>query len=86
MDNIAIVVPAIASAATSTYVSTHGEGGTVIIKGNAKGRVGGQMVKGDIYVYGTIENPLPGFKLIGEVEREVDGEKALFAHHIGGPR
>lgn len=65
------------------HVSTHGEGGTVVIKGNAKGRVGGQMVKGDIYVYGTIENPLPGFKMVGEVEQEVDGEKARFAHYIG---
>jgi formylmethanofuran dehydrogenase subunit C len=65
------------------HVSTHGEGGTVIIKGNAKGRVGGQMVKGDIYVYGMIENPLPGFKMVGEVEQEVDGVKALFAHYVG---
>jgi formylmethanofuran dehydrogenase subunit C len=65
------------------HVSTHGEGGTVVIKGNAKGRVGGQMVKGSIYVYGTIENPLPGFQMVGEVEQEVDGETATFAHYIG---
>jgi len=65
------------------HVSTHGEGGTVIIKGNAKGRVGGQMVKGDIYVFGTIENPLPGFQRVGEVEQEVAGEKACFIHHVG---
>ncbi|MFA7563327.1 MAG: formylmethanofuran dehydrogenase subunit C [Methanoculleus sp.] len=65
------------------HISTHGEGGTVIVKGNAKGRVGGQMVKGDIYVFGEIENPLPGFQKIGEVEQEVDGVKGRFAHHIG---
>jgi formylmethanofuran dehydrogenase subunit C len=65
------------------HVSTHGEGGTVIIKGNAKGRVGGQMVKGDVYVFGTIENPLPGFQKVGEVEQEVDGETATFTHYIG---
>jgi formylmethanofuran dehydrogenase subunit C len=65
------------------HVSTHGEGGTVIIKGNARGRVGGQMVKGSIYVFGTIENPLPGFRPVGEVEEEVDGERGRFSHHIG---
>ena len=65
------------------HVSTHAEGGTVIIKGNAKGRVGGQMVKGNIYVFGKIENPLPGFQHIGEVEEEVDGTKARFIHCIG---
>ena len=41
------------------------------------------MVKGDIYVFGTIENPLPGFQRVGEVEQEVAGEKACFIHHVG---
>ena len=30
------------------HVSTHAEGGTVIIKGDVEGRVGGQMVKGEM--------------------------------------
>ncbi len=65
------------------HISTHAEGGTVIVKGNATGRVGGQMVKGDIYVLGRIQNMLPGFKKVGTVEKEVDGVKAKFTHYIG---
>ncbi len=65
------------------HVSTHAEGGTVIIKGDVQGRVGGQMVKGDIYVFGTIQYMLPGFKEIGVVEQEIIGEKAMFKHFIG---
>jgi formylmethanofuran dehydrogenase subunit C len=65
------------------HVCTHGEGGTVIIKGDAKSRVGGQMVKGDIYVFGGIETMMPGFKCIGEVEQEIEGETMRFEHFIG---
>lgn len=65
------------------HVSTHAEGGTVIIKGDVEGRVGGQMVKGDMYVLGTIKFMLPGFQKIGTVEKEVDGVKATFDHYIG---
>jgi formylmethanofuran dehydrogenase subunit C len=65
------------------HVSTHGEGGTVIVKGNVEGRVGGQMVKGDVYVFGDIKYMMPGFKYVDEVEAEVDGETAKFAHYIG---
>ena len=62
---------------------THAEGGKVIIKGNAKSKVGGQMVEGEIYVFGSIDIMMPGFKPAGEVELEVDGTKAKFAHYIG---
>lgn len=65
------------------HVSTHAEGGTVIIKGDVEGRVGGQMVKGDIYVLGKIQYMLPGFKKIGIEEKEVDGMTAKFNHYIG---
>lgn len=65
------------------HVSTHAEGGTVIIKGNATGRLGGQMVKGDIYVFGKVETMMPGFKYVDDVEAEVDGETAVFQHYIG---
>lgn len=65
------------------HVSTHAEGGTVIIKGDVQGRVGGQMVKGDIYIFGTVMYMLPGFKEIGTVEKEVDGVKASFSHYVG---
>ena len=65
------------------HVSTHAEGGTVIIKGDVEGRVGGQMVKGDMYVLGKIKFMLPGFQKIGTVEKEVDGTKATFDHYIG---
>jgi formylmethanofuran dehydrogenase subunit C len=65
------------------HVCTHAEGGKVIIKGNAKSKVGGQMVDGTIYVFGSIDTMMPGFKPAGEVELEVDGVKATFAHYIG---
>jgi len=65
------------------HVSTHAEGGTVIVKGNVEGRVGGQMVKGDIYVLGSIAYMLPGFQKIEEVEKEVDGARVKLDHYIG---
>lgn len=65
------------------HVSTHAEGGTVVIKGDVQGRVGGQMVKGDIYVFGNIKYMLPGFKEIGRVRKEIGGENATFRHYIG---
>ncbi len=65
------------------HVSTHGEGGNVIIKGDVQGRVGGQMVKGDIYVLGKIKYMLPGFRKVNRLEKEVDGIKANFDHYIG---
>ena len=65
------------------HVCTHAEGGKVIIKGNAKSKVGGQMVDGTVIVFGSIDTMMPGFKPAGEVELEVDGVKATFAHYIG---
>ena len=65
------------------HVMTHAEGGTVIIKGNAKSKLGGQMVDGNIYVFGTIDVMMPGFKPVDEVELEVAGTSAKFAHFIG---
>ena len=65
------------------HVSTHAEGGTVVIKGDVEGRVGGQMVKGDMYVFGNIKFMMPGYQKIDRVELEVDGTKATFDHYIG---
>ncbi|WML67912.1 MAG: formylmethanofuran dehydrogenase subunit C [Methanoregula sp. SKADARSKE-2] len=65
------------------HVSTHAEGGTVIIKGNVTGRVGGQMVKGDIYVLGKIQHILPGFTKVDQVRKEVDGQTFTLDHYIG---
>ncbi len=65
------------------HVSTHAEGGTVIVKGDVEGRVGGQMVKGDMYVLGKIKFMLPGYQKQGTVEKEVDGITAKFDHYIG---
>jgi formylmethanofuran dehydrogenase subunit C len=65
------------------HVSTHGEGGTVIIKGDVQGRVGGQMVKGDIYVLGAIQHMLPGFKKVETIDAEVDGANYRLDHYIG---
>ena len=68
---------------TDVHVMTHAEGGKTIIKGNAKSKNGGQMVEGTIIIFGTIDVMMPGFKPVGEVELEVDGTKAKFAHFIG---
>jgi formylmethanofuran dehydrogenase subunit C len=65
------------------HVMTHAEGGKTIIKGNAASKVGGQMVDGTIIIFGSIEVMMPGFKPNGEVDLEVDGTKARFAHFIG---
>ncbi|NMB79552.1 MAG: formylmethanofuran dehydrogenase subunit C [Methanomicrobiales archaeon] len=65
------------------HVMIHAEGGKVVIKGNAKSKLGGQMVEGDIFVFGSIDVMMPGFKPNGEVELEVAGTKATFAHFIG---
>jgi formylmethanofuran dehydrogenase subunit C len=65
------------------HVMTHAEGGRVIIKGNAKSKLGGQLVDGEIVVFGSIDVMMPGFKFVDNVEREVDGTKAKFAHFIG---
>jgi formylmethanofuran dehydrogenase subunit C len=65
------------------HVMTHAEGGKTVIKGNTQSKVGGQMVEGTIYIFGSIETMMPGFKPTGEVELEVDGVKGTFAHYIG---
>ena len=65
------------------HVSTHAEGGTVIIKGDVEGRVGGQMVKGDMYVLGKIKFMMPGYHKVGTVEKEVDGATYTLDHYIG---
>ena len=65
------------------HVCTHAEGGKVIIKGNAKSKIGGQMVGGTIYIFGSIETMMPGFKPAGEIELEVEGVTAKFAHSTG---
>jgi formylmethanofuran dehydrogenase subunit C len=65
------------------HLGTHMEGGKIILKGNANRRVGGQLVKGEIYVFGKINVMMPGYKPVGEKEMEVDGTKAMFTDFIG---
>ncbi|MDO9550273.1 MAG: formylmethanofuran dehydrogenase subunit C [Methanoregula sp.] len=65
------------------HLMTHAEGGKTIVKGNTQSKLGGQMVGGTIVIFGFIETMMPGFKPNGEVELEVDGAKATFAHFIG---
>ena len=65
------------------HLMTHAEGGKTIVKGNASSKVGGQMVDGTIYIFGSIDTMMPGFKPNGEVELEIEGVKATFAHYIG---
>lgn len=65
------------------HIGTHADGGTIIIKGKAHRRVGGQMVKGEIYVFHGCDVMMPGYKKIDEREIEVDGEKHVFNVFIG---
>ncbi|MEI7856476.1 MAG: formylmethanofuran dehydrogenase subunit C [Methanomicrobiales archaeon] len=65
------------------HLMTHAEGGKTIVKGNTQSKLGGQMVDGTIIIFGNIETMMPGFKPNGEVELEVEGVKATFAHYIG---
>jgi formylmethanofuran dehydrogenase subunit C len=65
------------------HLATHAEGGKIIVKGNAPSKVAGQMVEGDIIIFGTIDVMMPGFKYVDDVELEVEGSKAKFAHYIG---
>ncbi|PWR71362.1 formylmethanofuran dehydrogenase subunit C [Methanospirillum lacunae] len=65
------------------HVLTHAEGGTVIIKGDVEGRVGGQLVKGDAYILGKLLYPMPGYKKVGTVEKECDGQTYTFDEYIG---
>jgi len=59
------------------------KGSTFIVKGDVEGRVGGQMIKGDMCVLSKIKFMLPGYQKQGTVEKEVDGIKATFDHYIG---
>lgn len=65
------------------HALTHAEGGRLVVKGNAKSKVGGQMIDGEIIIFGSIDTMMPGFKPAGEVDLEVDGVKAKFSHFIG---
>ena len=65
------------------HVMTHADGGKVIIKGNAKSRLGGQASRGEIYLFGTVDVMMPGYKFAREEELEVEGEKAVFAVYNG---
>ena len=65
------------------HVMTHADGGTTIVKGDVEGRVGGQLVKGDCYVLGNLLYPLPGYRKVDTVEKEVDGEMYTLDHYIG---
>lgn len=65
------------------HLATHADGGKIIVRGVAKGRVGGQMVKGDIYVLGGVERMMPSFRCDHEEEAEIDGKKMTFQVFYG---
>ncbi len=60
-------------------------GGKIVIYGNSPGRVGGQMVRGNIYVLGKIETMMPGFlpKETKEVDLEGNGKAIAFKTYQG---
>ncbi len=61
-------------------------GGKIVIYGNAKGRVGGQLIRGNIYVLGKIETMMPGFSVKETEEVDFDGKKTIVQHLHGRPR
>lgn len=64
------------------HLGTHADGGTIIVKGTAKGRVGGQMVKGEIYL-GDIERMMPSFRYDHDEEIELGGKRTQFKVFYG---
>jgi formylmethanofuran dehydrogenase subunit C len=60
-------------------------GGKIVIYGDSPGRVGGQMIRGNIYVLGKIECMMPGFlpKETKEVDLEGDGKAVPFKVYQG---
>ncbi len=65
------------------HLATHADGGTIIVRGVAKGRVGGQMVKGDIYCLGGVERMMPSYKFDHTEEVEFEGKKMNFQVYFG---
>jgi formylmethanofuran dehydrogenase subunit C len=65
------------------HLATHAEGGKIIVGGVAKGRVGGQMVKGEIYVLGGVERMMPSYKYDHDEEVELNGKKMNFQVYYG---
>jgi len=50
----------------------------IVIYGNSPGRVGAFMIRGNIYVLGTIDAMMPGFSPDGTEEVEIGGVKSTF--------
>jgi len=53
-------------------------GGRIVIYGDSPGRVGAQMIRGNIYMLGKIRDMMPGFAFKETRDVEVDGTKAAF--------
>ena len=64
------------------HLATHADGGKIIVNGIAKGRVGGQMVKGEIYL-GGVERMMPSYKYDHDEEVELNGKKMNFQVYYG---
>ncbi len=58
-------------------------GGKIVIYGDSPGRVGAQMIRGNIYVLGRIETMMPGFALKETRDVEVDGKSNAFKVYQG---
>jgi len=60
-------------------------GGKIVVYGNCPGRVGGQLIRGNIYVLGQIKDMMPGFTLKEkqEIDLEGDGKKIAFNVYSG---
>jgi formylmethanofuran dehydrogenase subunit C len=65
------------------HLATHADGGKIIVGGVAKGRVGGQMVKGEIYVLGGVERMMPSYKYDHDEVVELSGKKMNFKVYLG---
>lgn len=60
--------PVIECGSADYYLGVHNHGGTIICNGDAEGRVGADMVEGQIFIKGKIKDGiLPSFKTLNDV-------------------
>jgi formylmethanofuran dehydrogenase subunit C len=63
-----------------TFAGIHMKDGTIHVKGNSWGRMGGEMLGGKIVIEGYVPSVLPSFNIVGIRQRVRVGE-----NRISGP-
>ncbi|MHA1730248.1 MAG: formylmethanofuran dehydrogenase subunit C [Promethearchaeota archaeon] len=60
--------PVLRCGSADYYLGVHNHGGTIICEGNAEGRVGADMARGQIVINGKVKKMLSSFKKLGEIK------------------